>query len=76
MAKKPATTNSSMNIKAHEETFHNFLNLTKISIIALAITVVALYCFVIAAQPWLGAFLLIIVMPAAVIFNVVAGMRE
>ena len=53
--------------KEHERTYEGFMALTKWSILALILVVIALYCFIVAGQPILGWLLLAlaVVVPAA-----------
>jgi Bacterial aa3 type cytochrome c oxidase subunit IV len=72
MAKKPAAakahdeTPPAMDYPQHEATWNNFMLLTKWTIVALLIIVVALYCFIEAGQPVLGTLLLLILPVGAV----------
>lgn len=72
MARKPAVNQ----MKEHEKTYSGFLLLTKLSIIATVITMIALYCFIVVEQPILGGVLLIVVMPAAVISSFVTRAKS
>lgn len=67
MARKPATANTgaetppAMDYSQHNATYSGFLTLVKWTIAALAITMVALYCFIEANQPVLGTILLLVI---------------
>jgi hypothetical protein len=67
MARKPATaktgdeTAPTMDYAQHNATYAGFLALVKWTIVALLITVIALYCFIEANQPVLGTILLLII---------------
>lgn len=69
MAKKSAASQ----MKEHEKTYQGFITLSKLSIIAIALTMVALYFLVIGAQVVLGWVVLLIVMPASVIYAAMSG---
>lgn len=69
MAKKPASQTKTFDMTEHERTYHGFMSLTKFSIIALIFVLVALYCFTVSVQPWLGLFFLVISVPAAFVIN-------
>lgn len=60
----------------HARTYRGFMALLKISIVALAFTVVSLYCFIEAHQPWLGLFLLIIAVPAGFAVNMMTSEKK
>ena len=64
MARKPA----SNDMAEHERTYAGFLALTKFSIIALVIVMIALYCLIVASQTILGWILLIAAVPVAIFF--------
>lgn len=65
MARKP-TANE---FQEHERTYHAFLSLTKLSIIAMIFVIVALYAIIFGGQPWLGVFLIVISVPSAIVIN-------
>ena len=84
MAKRPAPTNTAhdedeippaMDYAAHNATYKGFMKLLKWSIIALGLTVVALYFFVIGQQPVVGAVLLLLI-PVGAIAATVMGSRN
>jgi hypothetical protein len=81
MAKKPAAAHTAddippaMDYAQHQGTYRGFLQLTKYGIIAMAILVVALYCFIEAGQPVLG-WLLVFAIPAVVIAQIVTRSRR
>lgn len=81
MAKKPSATATAddippaMDYAQHEGTYRGFLQLTKYGIIATAILVVALYCFIEAGQPVLG-WLLVLAIPVLAIAQIVTGSRR
>jgi len=81
MAKKPAAAHTAdeippaMDYAQHQGTYRGFLQLTKYGIIAMAILVVALYCFIEAGQPVLG-WLLVLAIPAGAIWTLVTRSRR
>lgn len=78
MAKKPAAAavaESPMDYAQHNGTYSSFISLLKASIAALAFLVLALYCFIVAGQPWLGLVLLII-MPVAGVLAFGSGKKS
>ncbi|HEY8595494.1 MAG TPA: aa3-type cytochrome c oxidase subunit IV [Devosiaceae bacterium] len=54
-------------LQEHVKTYDTFMRLTKWGIFAAVMVVVALYCFVIAGQPFLGVVLLLAVPVVAVV---------
>jgi len=60
-------------MKEHEKTYAAFLKLTKLSIVATVVAMIALYFLIIASQPVLGWVLLLIVMPASVVYTAMSG---
>jgi hypothetical protein len=64
-----------MDYAAHNATFQGFTQMVKWSIIAIGISVVALYFFLIAAQPIVGAVLLLLI-PVGAVAAVVMGSRR
>lgn len=84
MAKAPAPTNAAhdedeippaMDYAAHNATYNGFMKLVKWSIIAIGITVVALYFFMIGQQPIVGAVLLLLI-PVGAVAAMVMGSRR
>lgn len=67
MAKQPQS--KSFDMAEHEKTYSAFMHLTKLAIIAMVFIVLALYALIVADQPWLGWFLLIISVPAAMVIG-------
>jgi Bacterial aa3 type cytochrome c oxidase subunit IV len=59
----------------HVKTFRSVLTLTRWGIFAVAMVVVALYCFVIAHQPFIGALLLIAI-PVVAIYRLVTSYSQ
>lgn len=76
MARKPATAKTAsdmsptMDYAQHNATYTGFLTLVKWTIAAALITLVALYCFIVANQPVLGTILLLILPVGAVVLLV------
>jgi hypothetical protein len=76
MAKKPAATKSpdeippAMDYAQHEATWNGVMALTKWTIIALLLIILALYCFIEAGQPVLGTLLLLVIPVGAVVLAV------
>jgi hypothetical protein len=68
MARKSTATD----FKAHEDTYNGFMTVTKWSVISMILTVVALYCFIVASLPWLGVVFLALI-PLAIGYRFVAG---
>jgi hypothetical protein len=76
MAKKPAAAKSpdeippAMDYAQHEATWNGVMALTKWSIVALLLIIIALYCFIEAGQPVIGTLLLLIIPVGAVVLAV------
>ena len=80
MAKKPAAAAThelppAMDYAQHEATYAGFITLVKWSILALVFVVLALYAFIEAHQPIIGALLLLII-PVGGIAVMVMGSRR
>lgn len=81
MAKKPSPTTTAdeippaMDYAQHEGTYRGFLRLTRYTIAALLLVVLALYCFIEAGQPVIGTLLLLAI-PAGAVGLVVMGSRR
>lgn len=80
MAKKPATAATqelppAMDYAQHEATYVGFVNFVKWSIVALVLIVLALYAFIEAHQPIIGALLLLVI-PVGAIGVMVMGSRR
>lgn len=81
MAKKPATAAAhdelppAMDYAQHEATYVGFVNFVKWSIVALVLIVLALYAFIEAHQPIIGALLLLVI-PVGAIGVMVMGSRR
>lgn len=60
---------SGNDFREHEQTYHAFLGLVKMFVVFMALVLVALYCFIVAHQPWLGLFFLIAAAPGAIVVN-------
>ncbi len=80
MAKKPTTATPNadelppaMDYAQHNGTWHGFTEMEKWSIIALAVVCLALYCFIEAHQPIVGALLLLLLPVGAVALLVMRG---
>ena len=66
------TISDEMDYAQHNKTWHTFTNLVKWAIIHLAFLVLALFCFIEAGSPWLGALLIVMGLlsfPAAMLFG-------
>lgn len=70
MARKP----TGNDLTAHEGTYHGFLTLLKWIVLAIILTVVALYCFLEASNPVLGVILLLLI-PVGGAFKAMTGFR-
>lgn len=60
-----------MDYAQHEGTYANIITLLKWSIFELAMVLIALFCFIQAGAPWLGAFFLlagILAIPGVLLF--------
>jgi hypothetical protein len=81
MARKPSPTKTAdeippaMDYAQHESTYRGFLQLTKYTVAALLLVVLALYCFIVAGQPILGALLLLAI-PVGAVGLVVMSSRQ
>lgn len=80
MAKKPAPAAThelppAMDYAQHEATYAGFITLVKWSILALVFVVLALYAFIEAHQPIIGALLLLAI-PVLIIGVMVMGSRR
>ncbi len=81
MAKKPAVAAHAdelppaMDYAQHEATYGGFISLVKWSIVALVFVVLALYAFIEAHQPIIGALLLLVI-PVGAIGVTVLGSRR
>ncbi|MHB1101532.1 MAG: aa3-type cytochrome c oxidase subunit IV [Devosia sp.] len=79
MAKKPSTTADeippAMDYAQHEGTYRGFLRMTKYTMVALLLLVLALYCFIEAGQPIIGTLLLLAI-PVGAVGLVVMGSRR
>ncbi len=81
MAKKPALTHTAdelppaMDYAQHEGTYRGFLQMSKYTIAALLLVVLALYCFIEAGQPVIG-WLLLLAIPVGAVGLVAAGSRR
>jgi ABC-type multidrug transport system fused ATPase/permease subunit len=71
MARKPTASD----FKNHEDTYAGFLTVTKWSVISMIFTVVALYAFIVAGQPWLGVVLLALI-PILIFLKFIVGTRS
>jgi hypothetical protein len=76
MAKKPAAAKlpdeipPAMDYAQHEATWNGVMTMTKWSIVALLLIVIALYCFIEAGQPVIGALLLLVIPAGGVVLAV------
>jgi hypothetical protein len=81
MAKKPAAKSTvqelppAMDYAQHNATYEGFMQLLKWSIMALALIVIALYCFIEVGQPLIGTLLLLLI-PVGIIGMMVMGTRR
>jgi hypothetical protein len=78
MAKKPAaaaTAESPMDYAQHNATYTSFMAMVKAGIASCVFLVLALYCFIVAAQPWLG-LVLILAMPVAGVLAFSSGKKQ
>jgi hypothetical protein len=82
MAKKTASQTAmvdeippAMDYAQHEGTYRGFLQLTKYTIAALIVVVLALYCFIEAGQPVIGTLLLLAIPVGAVVLAVLGTRR-
>lgn len=81
MAKKPSHAHAAdeippaMDYAQHEGTYRAFLQFLKYSIAALALVVLALYCFIEGHQPVLGTLLLLAIPVGAVALTVTRSRR-
>jgi hypothetical protein len=81
MAKKPSPSKTAneippaMDYAQHEGTYRGFLQITKYTMAALLLVVLALYCFIEAGQPILGALLLLAIPVGAVGLVVMSSRR-
>ena len=71
MARKP----SRNDLKAHETTYSGFIAMLKMSVVALIITILALYCFLEAGNPILGLILLLLI-PVGALIKVATSLRS
>jgi hypothetical protein len=55
-----AEKHEAMDYAQHEGTWLTFTNMVKWAIIEIAFLVLALFCFIEAGNPWLGAFLILV----------------
>lgn len=80
MAKKPATAANhdappAMDYAQHEATYTGFINFVKWSVVAMVFIVLALYAFIEAHQPIIGAVLLLAI-PVLIAGVMVMGSRR
>ena len=81
MPKKPATTHAieeippAMDYAQHEGTYRGFLQLTRYTIAALLLVILALYSFIEGGQPVIGTLLLLAI-PVGAVGLVVMGSRR
>jgi hypothetical protein len=81
MAKKTSPTTTAdeippaMDYAQHEGTYRGFLQMTKYTMAALLLVVLALYCFIEAGQPIIGTLLLLAI-PVGAVGLVVMGSRR
>jgi hypothetical protein len=81
MAKRPSPTKAAdvippaMDYAQHEATYRGFLQLTKYTIVALLLVVLALYSFIEAGQPIMGTLLLLAI-PVGAVGLVVMSYRQ
>jgi len=89
MAKKPATrraaattapahpdVHEAMDWRQHEATYTGFMEFVKWSIVAMALVVVALYCFIEAHNPILGTLALLAIPVGAIGITVIGSRRS
>lgn len=81
MAKKTSPTATAVDVPPamdyaqHEGTYRGFLQMTKYTIAALLLVVLALYCFIEAGQPVMGTLLLLAIPVGAVVLAVLGTRR-
>lgn len=81
MAKKPSPTATAdeippaMDYAQHEGTYRGFLQMTKYTVAALLLVVLALYSFIEAGQPIIGTLLLLAIPVGAVVLAVLGTRR-
>jgi len=81
MAKRPSPAQTAdeippaMDYAQHEGTYRGFLQLTRYTIVALLLVVLALYSFIEAGQPIMGTLLLLAI-PVGAVGLVVMGYRQ
>lgn len=81
MAKKPSPTQTAndippaMDYAQHEGTYRGFLQMTRYTIAALLLVVLALYSFIVAGQPVIGTLLLLAI-PVGAVGLAVMGSRR